>query len=240
MAGCGCPATAATALYGPGWYPYATVWNVPKGYAPPPRPHGTPIRRIGLGPVGPHPVPPAPRLVTVNRGEEFSKPFQGVHPARPEPRSLSFEGKHIAPLEPGIHPIQRGPVGESFTNALMRTHPELGPVGMRGVGSPVGVRGGVSPGFRPGFMPTPGRTFGAPASFGSVPVGRGGYSPGIVNRGNFGGGAFHGGGAAPGISGGGGFHGGGGGGAPSFGGGHAGAAPAASAAPAGGGGGAHH
>lgn len=220
------PGNCGYGLYGPGWYPYATVWNVPKGYIPPPRPHGTPIRRIGTGPVGPHPVPPAPaRLVTVNRGEQFSKPFQLAPGARPEPRPLSFEGRKIEPLDSGIHPIQRGPVGESFTSALVRAHPELGPTG---------IRGGGSFGARSTLMAAPGRSFGAPSSFGSVPVGRGGYAPGIASHGNLGGSAFHGGASSAGS----GFHGSAGGGVSSGGGGHA-SAPAASA-PSGGGGGAHH
>lgn len=222
------PGNCGYGFSGPGWYPYATVWNVPKGYVPPPRPHGTPIRRINTGPIGPRPVPPAPRLVAVNRGEQYSKPFQVVG-ARPAPRPLTFDGRKIEPLTPGIHPIQRGPVGESFTNAVVRTHPELGPIGNRG---------GASIGARSTFMPAPGRTVGAPASFGSVPVGRGGYAPGIVNRGNLGGSGFHGG-AAPRVSGGGGgFHG-----APSggnFGGGGAHASAPAPAPAQGGGGGAHH
>lgn len=244
------PGNCGYGLYGAGWYPYATVWNVPKGYVPPPRPHGIPIRRIN-GPIGPHPVPRAPRLVTVNRGNEYSKPFE-LHGARPEPRKLSFEGKHIEPLQAGIHPLQRGPMGESFTSALVRTHPDLGPVATRGVGSSgahgfgaIGVRGGPAEGIRPGYMPAPGRTFGAPAGFGSVHVGRGGYAPGIVNRGGMGGGGFHGGGS-PGMNAGGsgGFHGGGGGApAPSFGGGggfHGGAAPSAPSGGGGGGASPHH
>lgn len=206
------PGNCGYGLYGAGWYPYATVWNVPKGYVPPPRPHGTPIRRITANPVGPRTLAAAPpRLVTVNRGEQFSKPFEFAPGAHPEPRTLSFEGKIIAPLEAGIHPIQRGPEGESFTSALVRTHPELGPAG---------IRGGGTAGFRPGFMPAQGRTFGAPSTFGSVPVGRGGYAPGIVGHSSPGGSGFHGG-----ASSGGGFSGGG----------HAGAS-----APSGGGGGAHH
>jgi hypothetical protein len=116
-------------------------------------------------------------------------------------------------------------MGESFSNAVVRTHPELGPIGVRG-GAPIGARSTL--------MPAPGRTFGAPSSFGSVPVGRGGYAPGIVNRGNAGGGGFHGG--AP--SGGGGFHSAPSGGNMGGGGAHA-AAPAA-APSGGGGGGAHH
>lgn len=218
-------------VYGSGWAPYATVWNVPKGYVPPPRPHGTPIRRIGTGPIGPHPVPPAPRLVAVNRGEQFSKPFELAPGARPEPRTFRLDGQKIEPLQPGIHPLQRGPVGESFTSALARVHPGMNPSTLRGAGFA---------GPRSTFMPAPGvRSLGAPPTFGSQ-VGRGGFAPGL-SRGGFGGtsGGFHGGAAS---SGGGGFHGGGvsagsTGGFSSAGGGHVGgAAPAAS----GGGGGAHH
>ena len=216
------PGNCGYGLYGPGWYPYATVWNVPKGYIPPPRPHGLPIRHIGTGPIGPQPLPAALRLVTVNRGEQFSKPFELDAGAHPEPRPLNFDGKKIEPLEAGIHPIQRGPIGESFSSALMRAHPELGPMD---------VRGG-SLGTRSAFMPSQGRPFGA--GFGSVPVGRGGYAPGIVGRSSFGGSASHGGAASAS----GGFHGGsGGGGGFSGGGSHA---SASAPSGGGGGGGAHH
>ncbi|MGB6871804.1 MAG: DUF6600 domain-containing protein [Acidobacteriaceae bacterium] len=206
------PGNCGYGLYGPGWYPYATVWNVPPGYVPPARPHGIPIRPINPRPVGPRPVveSASSRLVVVNRGEQFSKPFEFAPGDRPQPRTLSFEGKTIAPLDAGIHPIQRGPVGESFTSALVRTHPELGPID---------VRGGASLAGRSAFMPAQGRTFGAPPSFGSA--GRGGYTPGIVGRSSSGGSA------------GGGFH--GGGGFSAVGGGHA-----AASAPSSGGGGAHH
>jgi Family of unknown function (DUF6600) len=230
------PGNCGYGLYGAGWYPYATVWNVPRGYVPPPRPRGLPIRHIGGEP---HPL--APRLVTVNRGEEFSKPFHLVSGAHPQPRPLDFEGKKIEPMEPGIHPIQRGPLGESFTSAVVRTHPEMGPIGVRSFGTagPHGEMGLREGGPRSTFMPAPGRTFGAPASFGSARVGRGGYAPGIVSHGSFGGGGFHGGAAS---AGGGGSHAGGGGGFSSAGGGgfHGGGGAAPAASSAGGGGGAHH
>lgn len=205
-------------MYGSGWYPYATVWNVPRGYVPPPRPRGAPIRRVGTGPVGPQPVPPSPRLVRVNRGEQYSKPFELAGGARPEPRPVQVDGKEIRPMEPGIHPLQRGPVGESFTSALVRTHPEI---------NPAALRPGAAAGVRSTAMPVQGfRTFGAPTSFGSAAVGRGGYAPSMTSHAGFGGAS------------GGGFHGGASSGGASFssaGGGHVGgAAPAAS------GGGAHH
>lgn len=212
------PGNCGYGLYGDGWYPYATVWNVPPGYIPPPRPHGTPgpVHRIGTGP---RPVPPAPRLVTVNRGEQFSKPFESAPGARPEPRVLNFEGKTIQPLGAGIHPIQLGPVGESFTSALGRTHPELG-------------LGANSIGARSIFMHTQTRSFGAPAGFGSG-VGRGGYAPGIVGHTTLGGGGYHGsvGSGSAAHASGGSFGGGG-----SGGGGHVGGGAPSS----GGGGGAHH
>ncbi|MGA7521478.1 MAG: DUF6600 domain-containing protein [Acidobacteriaceae bacterium] len=221
------PGNCGYGLYGAGWYPYATVWNVPKGYFPPPRPRGTPIRRIDGGPIGPRTIASAStRLVTVNRGEQFSKPFEFAPGEHPQPRPLTFAGKTIEPLDSGIHPLQRGPMGESYTSALMRTHPEFGSIG---------VRGG-SLGDRSAFAGA-GRTFGAPASFGSVHVGRGGFTPGIVSHGNLGGSGFHGGASSAGGgfhgSSGGGFHGSSGGGFSSAGG-HAGGAASS------GGGGAHH
>lgn len=199
------PGNCGFGFYGNGWYPYSTVWNVPPGYAPPGRPFAPPHPRGG--PIH-HPGNPRPvSIIAVNRGPQNSEPFgKGFKPA---PRSFTFQGKEIQPIAPGIHPIQRGPLGESFTNALVRTHPEMGPanIGSRPMpGIIAGPRGVYAP-------PSAGtRTFGAPPSFGS----RGGFTP----PGNYSGaghGSFSagsGGGSAHGMSGGGGggFSGGGGGG----------------------------
>lgn len=203
----------AYGAYGNGWYPYAPVWNVPPGYTPPLRPRGGPIRRPGQ----PRPV----NIVAVNRGPQNGAPFNYRNGARPVARPVEFGGKPIKPIEAGIHPQQRGPLGESFRSALVRTHPEMRQMGFRGNS---GVVLGARSTFRsPGMAP---RTFGAPPSLGSRSSGfssRGGMSG---SHGSFGGGAAHGGGGLSGgghtggggvggggHAGGGGGHGGGGGGA---------------------------
>jgi hypothetical protein len=108
------PGNCGWGFYGAGWYPYATVWRVPKGYIPPTRPRRGPE---------PHPRP----VIAVNRGPQYAAPFHFTQGNRPEPRPLSFDGKTITPLEAGIHPVEKGPVGEGFTSALVRAHPEMAP-----------------------------------------------------------------------------------------------------------------
>lgn len=205
------PGNCGWGFYGSGWYPYSTVWGVPPHYICPPRPH-MPVRG------GPrHPV----RLITVNRGEQYAAPFRFDHVSRPVPRPLAFQGKTFTPLEPGIHPLQRGPLGESFTTALERSHPEMVPSTLR------------NPAFRGTYTPPAGtRTFGAPPNLGTPHIEggfnggpRGGFNPGGAPRGSFsnGGGAPRGG-----YSGGGGMNRGGGSPAPAGGGHVGGAAPAPS------------
>ncbi|HEX4006722.1 MAG TPA: FecR family protein [Acidobacteriaceae bacterium] len=135
------PGNCGYGFNGGGWFPYATVWHVPRGYTPPPRP------RRGPG-LLPHPTP----VITVNRGN-FGAPFHFRHGPRPEPRPLQYDGRDIAPLEATMHPAQRGPSGETFSATLVRTHPELAPSIAR------------APGAHPGFTPTPG-----PRPTGSAPV----------------------------------------------------------------------
>jgi len=165
------PGNCGWGFYGSGWYPYVPVWSVPPGYAPPFRPHGGPIHKPGQ----PRPA----NLVAVNRGSQFSEPFQFRNGSRPEPRPLTFAGKTIEPVQPGIHPIQRGPMGESFTSALVRTHPEMG--------TALRTTPGVSNGLRGAYTPAivPGRTFGAPPTFNAPRAG--GYSGGTSSggRGSF-------------------------------------------------------
>ena len=198
------PGNCGWGLYGAGWYPYATVWRVPKGYVPPPRPHGGPIHK---------PIPvPQQRLIAVDRGSQFAAPFHYENGVKPEPRPLGFEGRTIQPLEAGIHPIERGPMGEGFTSALVRTHPEMAPFGMRSTPGTSGFRGNYVPS-------TPGtRTFGAPPNFSSYHYSGGASS---ASHGGFSGGAAHSGGSAGGGGAvGGGAHAGGGGGTSSGGGHH--------------------
>jgi hypothetical protein len=218
------PGNCGYGLYGNGWYPYSNVWNTPPGYVPPLRPRGAPIR-------GPFPRPLNPRvptLISVNRGAQNSEPFRpgGIKAA---PRTFNFQGKTIQPLEPGIHPLQRGPLGESFTNAVVRMHPEMAtPAGRPTSGLMAGPRGDFNP---PG---TANRTFGAPPTFnaprysgapsaGGGGAGRGSFSSGGAGSargssgGGGGGGGFSGGGHVSAPSGG---NAGGGGAAPAGGGGH--------------------
>ncbi|HEX4309945.1 MAG TPA: DUF6600 domain-containing protein [Acidobacteriaceae bacterium] len=216
------PGNCGYGFYGDGYYPYSTVWRVPKGYVLPLRPHGAPIHHPGQ----PRPV----NLIAINRGSQYSAPFHFENGLKPAPRPLSFRGSTIQPIEPGIHPIQRGPMGESFTSALVRTHPEMMPSGLR---SAPGLGNGLRSTYAPSILGS--RTIGAPPAFNAPRAG--GYSSGSAggSHGSFSAGSashsggFSGGGAS---SGGGGFH---GGGAVSSGGGAV-SAPSAG----GGGGGAHH
>ena len=227
------PGNCGYGFYGNGWYPYSNVWNTPPGYVPPPRPRGAPPIN------GPRPRPVSPRvpLIAVNRGPQNSEPFR--HPQGSSPRTLDFQGKTIHPLEPGIHPIQRGPLGESFSSAVVRMHPEMAtPAGRPMSGLMANPRGNFNP---PGTA-----TRGAPPNFnaprysGAPPAGGGGFSGSGAGRGSFNAGGGAGSGRGSGSGGGGGFSGGSGGGGFS-GGGHASAPPAGNAggggaAPAGGGG----
>lgn len=203
-------------FWGGGWAPYATVWGMPRGYVPPLRP------RHGPGLHGPRPTP----LIAVDRGPHFGQPFR--NPIKPQPRTLSFDGKVILPLQAGIHPVHRGPLGESFSNSLVRVHPEMAPQvqhmpgvvlpnpgqpGVRTFGPPPGVQlPRVNPGGPVhGYTPPAGRVYTPPAGGGHVyaaPLGgapHGGAAPSPA-----GGGGRVGGTAAP--SGGGAPHGGGNGG----------------------------
>ena len=223
------PGNCGWGFYGAGWYPYATVWRVPQGYAPPLRPRGGPIHK-------PHPTPGEhpQTLIAVNRGAQYSAPFHYQNGVRPEPRPLTYEGRTIAPVEAGIHPLQRGPLGESFTAALVRSHPELAPSVLRTQPGSSTVRGVYTPSILGS------RNFGAPSTFNSTNGGgasnaaHGGFSAGAsASHGSYGGGASGGGHVGGGSAAGGSTSGGGhsGGGTVSAGGGSSGASAS---------GGAHH
>lgn len=180
------PGNCGMGYYGTGWYPYATVWRIPKNYVPPPRPRHHP---------GPQPRPTP--LIAVNRGPQFTAPFQHITGPRPEPRPLAFDGRTIAPLTANIHPTTRGPLGESYSASLVRTHPEMATTVSR------------TPDGRTVYTPTPGtRTFAqpagtfhpfnSPAAHGSTSTGGGGHPAssggGHPSSGGGGGSSSHGGG----------------------------------------------
>jgi hypothetical protein len=168
------PGNCGWGFYGSGWYPYATVWHVPKGYVPPLRP------KRGPGPQ-PHPTP----LIAVNRGPQYSAPFHFTNGTRPEPRPLLFDGRSVAPLEAGIHPTQRGPLGESFSASLVRTHPELAPSVARTVDGRTTFT--PSAGTR-SFGSAPSRSFGGGSASHPAPSSPGGH---VSSGGGGGGGGSH-------------------------------------------------
>lgn len=109
------PGNCGWGTFGGGWYPYATVWHVPPGYKLPLRPvHGP---RQG-------PVPRLQPLIAVNRGNQFNQ-FRSVGEPKPPARAFEYQGKTIAAAEPTIHMRDAGPLGEGFTNTVVRTHPEV-------------------------------------------------------------------------------------------------------------------
>jgi hypothetical protein len=150
------PGNCGWGSFGGGWYPYPTVWRVPPGYRIPTRPR-KPVH-------GPVPIP-VPRLIAVDRGTRPAAQFRSVGQAKPAPRVFDYEGEQIKPLEANIHPIQRGPMGESFSATEVRAHPEIfSSLGLDGSAArPVyqpSVRpypGGASPGRPyPGYVPPSG------------------------------------------------------------------------------------
>ncbi len=117
------PGNCGWGLYGAGWMPYPTVWHGPPAWKPPMRPR--------------RPSTPLPRIIAVNRGPQYAAPFRFDHARSLQPRPLDFNGATIAPLQAGIHPVQRGPLGETFTASLVRQHPELAPAAVRSAGTPI-------------------------------------------------------------------------------------------------------
>ncbi|HTV82791.1 MAG TPA: DUF6600 domain-containing protein [Acidobacteriaceae bacterium] len=160
------PGNCGWGLYGGGWMPYPTVGSHPPAYRPPMRP-----RKPGPG-------LPRPRLIAVHRGAQYAAPFQYDRARRVQPRPLDFSGTMIAPLETGVHPLQRGPLGETFTAALVREHPELAPAGVQSGGMPSvhvpafgvpGNRGATVPGYHPPRPAPASRSGEAPRPSGGAP-----------------------------------------------------------------------
>jgi hypothetical protein len=140
------PGNCGWGAFGGGWYPYSSVWRVPPGYRLPV--HPLPVHNPHGGP-WPHPQP----LIAVNRGDQFRQGFRTMGGAKPAPRDFSFEGKTVTPLEANIHPRQTGPLGEGFTAAAERSHPEV--LTNRNISVPApGTRSVYTPGYRvPGEAP---------------------------------------------------------------------------------------
>ncbi len=114
---------------GLGFVPVAPVWNVPRGYRPPPQP--IPGGHIG----NPHNGSVEDRLIRVDRGPIARGPWQyighGVHPEHT--RVIHLDGQTIAPL-----PIARVPwFGANTGHAI--SHPGH-------VGVPTGINNGFTGG----------------------------------------------------------------------------------------------
>ncbi|WP_164981456.1 DUF6600 domain-containing protein [Silvibacterium dinghuense] len=127
------PGNCGWGSVGVGWYPYATVWRTPPGYKLPIRPTNP---GHGLPPHGPgkHPEP----LVAVNRTPQALNQFRTAGQAKPTARAFNFNGNAVHAEQASVHPQQSGPLGESFTNSLVRTNPTYLSVGNN--------RSGVIPG----------------------------------------------------------------------------------------------
>ena len=114
------PGNCGVGFFGGGWYPYAVVRRCPPNYKPPQRPllppaHGGP----------PHHRFPAQPLVAVNRGQQFRDVFRPLGGVKPAPRVFDYDGRTIAPAEATMRVRNGGPLGEGFTTAVTRTHPEV-------------------------------------------------------------------------------------------------------------------
>jgi len=147
------PGNCGFGTIGAGWYPYAMVWRSPPNYRPPLRPK-LPIR--GLPPHGPLPRPEP--LVGVNRGQ-FDQQFRTLGGVKPSPRTFEYDGRSINAAEPTIRVRTAGPLGEGFTTATVRTHPEVfapNNVRVTNPGQPI-YHPGTS-GFQPGNRGSTGYT----------------------------------------------------------------------------------
>ncbi|MBV8632077.1 MAG: FecR domain-containing protein, partial [Silvibacterium sp.] len=112
------PGNCGFGAFGGGWYPYAAVWRCPSNYRPPQKPANLP----GLGQH--HKVKVEP-MVAVNRGQQHGDVFRSFTGAKPAPRIFNYDGRSILPAESTIRVRNAGPIGEGFTAAITRTHPEV-------------------------------------------------------------------------------------------------------------------
>jgi hypothetical protein len=109
------PGNCGWGAFGSGWYPYSTVWRVPRGYKPPLRP---------VGPVHGHGPITSPRLLAVNRGPQATGGFRSFGQPKPVSRPFGYNGQNIDPVQANIRPRAAGPLGESFTQTVERKFPD--------------------------------------------------------------------------------------------------------------------
>ncbi len=114
------PGNCGAGLFGGGWYPYAAVWRCPPNYRPPQRPGNFPRP----GPPPHHKFPYQP-VVAVNRGQQYGDVFRTIGGVKPSPRVFNYDGRSISPAESTIQVRNGGPIGEGYTAAVVRTHPEV-------------------------------------------------------------------------------------------------------------------
>ena len=114
------PGNCGVGLIGGGWYPYAAVWRCPPNYKPPLKPLNLPSHGLA-----PHHKGQAQPLFAVNRGQQFGDVFRAVGGEKPAPRVFNYDGRSISAAEPTVRVRNGGPIGEGFTTAITRTHPEL-------------------------------------------------------------------------------------------------------------------
>jgi FecR protein len=146
------PGNCGVGYFGGGWYPYAAVWRCPPNYKPPQKP-------VGLPPHGlpPHHKFPYQPLVAVNRGQQYGDVFRTIGGTKPSPRIFSYDGRNIAPAESTIQVRHGGPIGEGYTAAVVRTHPEVFDRSyVRTVNPGHSYQPGIgTSGYMPGHIPSP-------------------------------------------------------------------------------------
>lgn len=189
------PGGCGYGAFGGGWYPYASVWNVPQGYQPPPRPTVVPLRgRVHM--------PQQRAMVKVDRTP--NQHFRAIGQPKPQPRPFRVGHNTIHPILAGGHP-RLGGSSTAGQSGFMNLKPGETGQGVAGTGA---MRSGTQQGIprgRSGARLTyqPGGVHMAPSSprISPPPVFRapenrmGGLQPGIgsPNRG----GGFNRGGAMP-------------------------------------------
>ena len=144
------PGGCGYGAFGGGWYPYASVWNVPQNYHPPGRPPVVPLH-------GKVHMPRQNPMVAVNRTP--GQRFRGAGEPKPESKPLHLGDNTIQPIVASVHPHYTGPTGDSFTstvgsNGFVDSRPGEAGRGVPGIG--MGMRGGFpvgSSGARLTYVP---------------------------------------------------------------------------------------